>query len=69
MSAILPEYIHTCSIGRTNEILRSFGVERLPFATEYPDNRAQQPNEIYAAFPEEKAKRIAYGNAIDILES
>lgn len=78
MSAILPEYVHTYGIGRTNEILRSFGVERLLFATDYPDSRVLQPDEIYIAyydaldqmdFTEEEAKQIAYGNAIDILNS
>ena len=76
MSAILPDYVRVYGIAKTNEILRSFGVEKLLFATDYPDNRVLQPNEIYASyydalnqmdFTEEEAKRIAYTNANDIL--
>lgn len=76
MSAILPDYVRTYGIAKTNEILRAFGVDRLLFATDYPDNRHLQPNEIYNAyfdilnrmdFTEEEAVKIAYQNANDIL--
>lgn len=76
MSAILPDYVRTYGIAKTNEILRAFGVDRLLFATDYPDNRHLQPNEIYSAyfdilnqmdFTEEEAVKIAYQNAKDIL--
>ena len=76
MSAILPEYVHAYGIGRTNEILRSFGAERLLFATAYPASRGRRSGGPYAAcydalehrdFTEEEAERIGYGNAIDIL--
>lgn len=76
MSAILPDYVRTYGIAKTNEILRVFGVDRLLFATDYPDNRYLQPNEIYNAyfdilnrmdFTEEEAVKIAYQNANDIL--
>lgn len=75
MSAILPDYARTFGITKTNEILRAFGVDRLLFATDYPDNRVLQPDEIYNSyfdllnqmdFTEEEAKRIAYGNAKDL---
>lgn len=75
MSAILPDYARTFGITKTNEILRAFGVDRLLFATDYPDNRVLQPDEIYnfyfdllnqMDFTEEEAKRIAYGNAKDL---
>lgn len=77
MSAILPGYIHVYGIAKTNEILRSFGVERLLFATDYPDNRTLQPEEIYSFyyaaldqmdFTQEESERIAYKNIKEILE-
>lgn len=76
MSAILPDYIRAFGIERTEEILRSFGVDRLLFATDYPDNRHFPPEDIYAAyfdilnrmnFTEEEAVKIAYTNMRDIL--
>lgn len=76
MSAILPDYVRTYGIAKTNEILRSFGVDRLLFASDYPDNRHLPPEEIYDSyfsildqmdFTEDEAKRIAYQNVINIL--
>lgn len=76
MSAILPDYVRTLGIAKTNEILRSFGADRLLFATDYPDNRHLPPGEIYAAyfdilnrmdFTEEEAVKIAYANMRDIM--
>ena len=76
MSAILPDYVRTYGVAKTNEILRSFGVDRLLFASDYPDNRHLPPEEIYDSyfsildrmdFTEDEAKRIAYQNAINIL--
>lgn len=77
MSAILPEYARTLGIAKTEEILRAFGVNRLLFATDYPDNRRLPPDAIYASyfnildqmnFTEEEAKRIAYQNAREALK-
>lgn len=76
-SAILPDYVRTYGIARTNEILRAFGVERLLFATDYPDNRYLQPGEIYHAyynalnlmdFTPDEAEKIAYKNANEMLQ-
>ena len=76
MSAILPDYARTFGIEKTNEILRAFGVDRLLFATDYPDNRTLQPDKIYNSyfnilnqmdFTEEEATKIACMNAIDVL--
>lgn len=76
ISAILPDYVRTHGIERTNEILRQFGVERLIFATDYPDNRFLQPEEIYSSyfcflnqmdFTQAEAEEIAYGNIEKIL--
>ncbi len=76
LSAILPDYVRTFGIAGTNGILRRFGAKRLLFATDYPDSRFLQPDEIYGAyfdilnqmdFTEEEARQIAYGNAEGIL--
>lgn len=75
ISAILPDYVRAYGIEKTNKILRAFGVDRLLFATDYPDNRHLQPQEIYAAyfdilnqmdFTEDEARQIAYLNAKNI---
>lgn len=74
-SAILPDYVRAYGIAKTNEILRTFGVERLLFATDYPDNRYLQPEEIYGCyynafdqmdFTHDEAEQIAYKNAKDM---
>lgn len=76
ISAILPEYVRTYGIHKTNEILRKFGTDRLIFATDYPDSRILQPEEIYHSyfdalnqmdFTLEEAEKIAYGNMAQIL--
>ncbi len=76
ISAILPDYVRTYGIKRTNEILRQFGAERLIFATDYPDSRLLQPDEIYESyfailaqmdFSQEEVERIVYGNIQRIL--
>ena len=76
ISAILPDYVCTYGIAKTNEILRKFGADRLIFATDYPDSRILKPDEIYDSyfeilnqmdFTQEEAERIAYGNISEIL--
>lgn len=76
MSAILPDYVRAYGIAKTNDILRAFGADRLLFATDYPDNRHLQPEEIYDCymdilnqmdFTEEEAVKIAYANAKNLL--
>ena len=76
ISAILPDYVRTYGIAKTNEILRSFGADRLIFATDYPDSRVLKSDEIYSSyfeilnqmdFTQEEAERIAYGNISEIL--
>ena len=77
ISAILPDYVRTCGIKRTNDILRQFGAERLIFATDYPDSRLLPPEEIYETyftilgqmdFTQEEAVQIVYGNISRILK-
>ena len=76
ISAILPDYVRTYGTAKTNEILRKFGADRLIFATDYPDSRSLQPDEIYSFyfnilnqmdFTKEEAEKIAYGNIEHIL--
>ena len=76
ISAILPDYMRTYGITKTNEILRGFGADRLIFATDYPDSRILQPDEIYGSyfdilnqmdFTKEEVEKIAYGNISQIL--
>ena len=76
ISAILPDYVRTYGIAKTNEILRKFGADRLIFATDYPDSRILEPDEIYGSyfdilnqmdFTKEEAEKIACGNISHIL--
>ena len=76
ISAILPDYVRTYGVQKTNEILRRFGADRLIFATDYPDNRFLQPDEIYDSyfdilnqmdFTEDEAKQIAHENIAKVL--
>ena len=78
ISAILPDYVRTYGIEKTNEILRKFGADRLIFATDYPDSRILKPDEIYGSyfdilnqmdFTIEEAEKIAYGNISEILKN
>lgn len=78
ISAILPDYVRTCGVVKTNEILRKFGADRLIFATDYPDSRILKPDEIYGSyfdilnqmdFNKEEAEKIAYGNISEILKN
>ena len=75
-SAILPDYVRTYGIAKTNEILRKFGTERLIFATDYPDSRILAPDVIYDSyfdilnqmdFTQEEAEMIASVNIEKIL--
>ena len=78
ISAILPDYVRTYGVAKTNEILRKFGADRLIFATDYPDSRILKPDEIYGSyfdilnqmdFNKEEAEKIAYGNISEILKN
>ncbi|MDE6749442.1 MAG: amidohydrolase [Lachnospiraceae bacterium] len=78
ISAILPDYVRTYGIKKTNAIMRKFGADRLIFASDYPDNRFLQPEEIYDSyfdilnqmdFTQVEAEMIAYGNIEKILST
>lgn len=77
ISAILPDYVSTYGITKTNGILREFGTDRLIFATDYPDSRSLFPEEIYNSyfdilnkmdFTAEEAEKITFGNILRILD-
>lgn len=77
ISAILPDYVRTYGVRQTNELMRRFGADRLIFASDYPDNRFLQPEEIYDSyfdilnqmdFTQAEAEMIAHGNIERILK-
>ena len=77
ISAILPDYVNRFGIKKTNEILRSIGVDKLVFATDYPDSRCLSPTEIYDKYFEilgemdfslEEAENICKNNALKMIE-
>ena len=72
LSAILPDLAARLGIEKTNQVLRTIGVHKLVFATDYPDSRRLRPNEIYETyfeilgnmdFSQEEAEKICRGNA------
>ena len=76
ISAILPDYVRSYGTEKTKTILHQFGANRLIFATDYPDSRILQPDEIYSTyfnildqmdFTREEAEQIAYRNILQIL--
>lgn len=76
LSAILPDLTSKFGIEKTNEILRQFDIEKLVFATDYPDNRNLRPAEIYSKYFEileqmdftlGEAEKICYSNAMKMI--
>lgn len=76
ISAILPDLVNRYGIKKTNYILRSFGIERLVFASDYPDNRILKPEEIYDEyfqilekmdFSNEEVEKICMSNAMKMI--
>lgn len=76
ISTFLPELANLYGIEQANRILRAFGVDRLIFATDYPQVYLCKSEEIYEKycdilnqmdFTEEEAEKIAYKNMYDIL--
>lgn len=76
ISAILPDLASKFGIEKTNEILRQFDIDKLIFATDYPDNRNLEPVAIYSKYFEilekmdftlEEAKKICYHNAMKMI--
>ncbi|MBQ4579227.1 MAG: amidohydrolase family protein [Clostridia bacterium] len=76
ISAVLPDLAKRLGIRETNAVLRRIGVERLVFATDYPDSRCLQPHEIYGKyfellgqmdFTQNEAQQICKHNALRML--
>lgn len=76
MSATLPDMVNKLGIEKTNRILRSLGVDKLIFASDYPDSRCLKPNEIYDKyfeileqmdFSQEEAEKICKYNALKMI--
>lgn len=76
LSAILPDLAARHGVEETNKILRKIGVEKLIFATDYPDSRSLKPDEIYDKyfeilsqmdFIQAEAEQICMGNALRML--
>lgn len=77
ISAILPDLVNRFGIQKTNEILRLIGVDKLTFATDYPDSRCLKPYEIYDKyfeilgamdFSKEETENICKNNALKMIE-
>ncbi len=76
LSAVLPDLVNRLGTEETNQILRRMGVDRLIFATDFPDSRSLKSEDIYETyfdilgkmdFSQEEAKRISMGNALRML--
>lgn len=76
LSAILPDLVNRVGIETTNKILRDFGVDRLVFATDYPENRSIAAASIYDTyfdilgqmdFSQEEAEKICKWNALKMV--
>ena len=76
ISAILPDLVKKYDITKTNQILRSFDLNKLVFATDYPDSRSLKPEEIYDTyfeilnqmdFTQEEAEKICKQNAMKMI--
>lgn len=76
LSAFLTDLVNRVGVEKANEILRKIGVEKLVFATDYPDSRCLKPTEIYDRyfeilgkmdFTQEEAENICRNNALRML--
>lgn len=77
ISAILSDLVNKLGIFETNIILRKIGVQKLIFATDFPDNRTLEPNQIYdyyiktlekMDFTQKEAEDICFNNVVKMLE-
>ena len=77
LSAILPDFTNKYGIEKTNKLLRTFNLEKLVFATDYPDSRCLKPEEIYENyfkllgqmdFSQEEAEKICKYNALAMIK-
>lgn len=77
ISAVLPDLVNRFGITKINEILRKLGVEKLVFATDYPDSRCLKSEEIYDKyfeileqmdFSQKEAEDICKNNALKMIK-
>ena len=77
ISAVLPDWVKKYGIKETNAILRSFDMEKLIFATDYPDSRCLEPDKIYEEyfnilgkmdFSRQEAENICKHNALKMIK-
>lgn len=78
ISSILPDMVTRFGLEGANKILRSIGVDRLVFATDYPDSRCLQPTQIYDTyfeilgkmdFTHKEAECICKYNALKMIDA
>lgn len=78
ISAILNDFTDRLGIKKTNEILRQIGIDRLIFATDFPDNRFLEPKLIYDKYFEilgkldfnyKEAEDICMNNALRMIDN
>ena len=78
ISSILPDIVNKFGIRKANQILRSIGVEKLVFATDYPDSRTLKANDIYKTyfdilgnmdFTEDEARQICKYNVLKMIHA
>lgn len=76
ISTFLPELVRLYDIPQANRVLRSIGVGRLIFATDFPQVYLVKPENIYETycdilnqmdFTQAEAEQIAYGNIAKVL--
>ncbi len=76
ISNILPDIVNQLGIAEANKVLRLIGVDKLVFATDYPDSRCLQPTEVYKTyfemlgkmnFTQEEAEQICKYNALKMI--
>ena len=78
ISSIFPDIVDRFGIEGANRIMREIGVDKLVFATDYPDSRCLKANEIYDKyfdilskmdFTEEEATQICRHNALKMISA
>ena len=76
ISAILTDLVERYGIEKTNKILRKFDINKLIFASDYPDNRKIEPTEIYNKyfeilqqmdFTQDEAEKICKYNVLKMV--
>lgn len=76
ISAILPDLVNRMGIEKANEVLRMIGVDKLVFASDYPDSRCLKPSDIYDTyldilskmdFTQQEAEDICKHNALSMI--